>query len=154
MKLPLDDKMKYVQKLVRLHLRPIALVQDEISDSAIRRLLYDAGDDLDDLMTLCRADITSKNQTRVAKYLQNYEKVVERLREVEEQDHLRNWQPPISGEIIMETFGLKPCRVVGEIKTTIREAILDGQLESDYQKSFEFMIEEGKRHGLVPVKSS
>lgn len=154
MKLPLDDKMKYVQKLVRLHLRPIALVQDEISDSAIRRLLYDAGDDLDDLMTLCRADITSKNQARVAKYLQNYEKVVERLREVEEQDHLRNWQPPISGEVIMETFGLKPCRVVGEIKTAIREAILDGQLESDYQKSFEFMIEEGKRHGLVPVKSS
>ncbi len=154
MKLPLDDKLKYVQKLVRLHLRPIALVQEEISDSAIRRLLFDAGDDLDDLMTLCKADITSKNQARVAKYLKNYEKVIKRLSEVEEQDHLRNWQPPISGEMIMETFGLKPCRLVGEIKTAIREAILDGQLESDYQKSFDFMIEEGKRHGLEPVKSS
>jgi putative nucleotidyltransferase with HDIG domain len=153
MKLPLDDKMKYVQKLVRLHLRPIALVQDGISDSAIRRLLFDAGDDLDDLMTLCRADITSKNQARVVRYLQNYEHVMQRLKEVEEQDHLRNWQPPISGELIMETFDLKPSRVVGEIKTAIREAILDGQLESDYQKSYEFMIEEGKRHGLIPVKS-
>jgi poly(A) polymerase len=129
-------------------------VQDGISDSAIRRLLFDAGDDLDDLMTLCRADITSKNQARVAKYLQNYEKVMQRLKEVEEQDHLRHWQPPISGELIMETFDLKPSRVVGEIKTAIREAILDGQLESNYQKSYEFMIEEGKRHGLVPVKSS
>ena len=152
MRLPQDDKMKYVQKLVRLHLRPIALVQDEISDSAIRRLLFDAGDDLEDLMTLCRADITSKNQHRVAKYLKNYDKVMERLKEVEEQDHLRNWQPPISGEVIMETFGLKPGRVVGEIKTAIREAILDGDLESDYQKSFDYMIEEGKRHGLTPVK--
>lgn len=152
MRLPQDDKMKYVQKLVRLHLRPIALVQDEISDSAIRRLLFDAGDDLEDLMTLCRADITSKNQHRVAKYLKNYDKVMERLKEVEEQDHLRNWQPPISGEVIMETFGLRPGRVVGEIKTAIREAILDGDLESDYEKSFDFMIEEGKRHGLTPVK--
>lgn len=152
MKLPLDDKMKYVQKLVRLHLRPIALVQDGISDSAIRRLLFDAGDDLDDLMTLCKADITSKNPERVARYLKNYELVIERLREVEEQDHLRNWQPPITGEIIMETFGLRPGRVVGDIKTAIREAILDGELASDYDESYAFLLEEGKRRGLKPIK--
>ena len=153
LKLPMDEKMKYVQQLVRLHLRPIALVQDEISDSAIRRLLYDAGDDLDDLMTLCKADITSKNPDRVARYLRNYEQVIARLRDVEDRDHLRNWQPPVTGEIVMATFGIRPGRLVGEIKTAIREAILDGVLESDYDQAFAFMIKEGRKHGLEPVQS-
>lgn len=152
MKLPMDDKMKYVQQLVRLHLRPIALVQDEISDSAIRRLLFDAGDDLEDLMTLCKADITSKNPARVARYLKNYESVISRLKDVEDRDHLRNWQPPITGEIIMKTFGIRPGRLVGEIKTAIREAILDGELEGDYDKAFAYMVTLGKKHGLTPVQ--
>jgi putative nucleotidyltransferase with HDIG domain len=151
MKLPLDDKMKYVQKLVRLHLRPIALVQEEITDSAIRRLLFDAGDDLEDLMLLCRADITSKNPERVSRYLRNYEEVMLRLKDVEERDHLRNWQPPITGEMIMKTFGISPGVVVGEIKTAIREAILEGKLDNDFEQAFDFMLEEGKRHGLNPT---
>jgi poly(A) polymerase len=151
MKLPMDEKMKYVQQLVRLHLRPIALVQEEITDAAIRRLLFDAGDNLEDLMLLCKADITSKNPDRVARYLRNYEEVTKKLRDVEERDHLRNWQPPISGEIIMKTFGIPPGRVVGAIKDAIREAILEGQLENDYEPAFQFMLEEGQRQGLNPV---
>ena len=150
MKLPLDEKMKFVQLMVRLHLRPIALVQEEITDSAIRRLLFDAGDHLEDLMLLCRADITSKNPDRVARYLRNYEEVTIKLKDVEERDHLRNWQPPISGEIIMKTFGISPGRAVGEIKEAIREAILDGDLENDFGQAFEFMLKEGLRLGLTP----
>jgi putative nucleotidyltransferase with HDIG domain len=152
MKLPMDEKMKYVQRLVRLHLRPIALVQEEISDSAIRRLLFDAGDDLDDLMVLCRADITSKNPDRVARYLRNYDAVISRLKDVEERDHLRNWQPPITGQMIMDTFGIPPGKIVGAIKDAIREAILDGNLENDFDPAMAFMLEEGKRYGLTPIQ--
>lgn len=154
LKLPLDDKMKFVQKLVALHLRPIALTKEEVTDSAVRRLLFDAGDDIDALMILCRADITSKNERKKERYLRNYELVMRKLADVEEKDRVRNFQPPVTGEDIMRAFGIPPCKLIGDIKSVIKDAILDGVIANDRVQAWQVMLEEGRRLGLSPTASA